>query len=175
MRNSLIPFRDSLSTSAKKTPKLHNKNTTDPFSRLRVPKYQKAFQVVFFIAFLVLYYAVLVQRSPRAVTGTEVALYIWIAAFAYDEFGELRDAGLLFYQTDFWTIWDLCELNLLKCGTISDDVAIILVGVIFFITRIIGLMRDSARMTDISFDILSMEALFLVPRCVFSSLECMTG
>lgn len=122
---------------------------TDPFSRLRVPKYQKAFQVLFFIAFLFLYYAVLVQRSPRAITGTEVALYIWIAAFAYDEFGELRDAGMLFYQTDFWTAW---------------DIAIIAVGVAFFATRIIGLVQNNAEMTDVAFDILSMEALFLVPR-----------
>lgn len=104
---------------------------------------------MFFIAFLFLYYAVLVQRSPRAITGTEIALYVWIAAFAYDEFGELRDAGILFYQTDFWTAW---------------DIAIIAVGVVFFVVRTVGLVKDNAEITDIAFDILSMEALFLVPR-----------
>ena len=124
---------------------------TDAFSRLRVPKYQKAFQVIFFISFLFLYYAVLVQRSPRAITGTEIALYLWIAAFAYDEFGEFRDAGMLFYRTDFWTAWDL---------------AIVAVGVAFFIIRIIGLVRNNDEVTDVAFDILSMEALFLVPRSV---------
>lgn len=142
-----------MSTNAKKSPKVHSKKMTDPFSRLRVPKYQKAFQVVFFISFLFLYYAVLVQRSPRSITGTEVALYLWIAAFAYDEFGEFRDAGMLFYQTDFWTAW---------------DVAIIAVGVAFFIIRTIGLAKNNAEMTDVAFDILSMEALFLVPRLVQS-------
>ncbi|KAK5079196.1 hypothetical protein LTR64_002383 [Lithohypha guttulata] len=155
--NGNIIFWDSLSTNAKKSAKIYNKRTADPFSRLRVPKYQKAFQVAFFIAFLVLYYAVLVQRNPRSVTVTEVLLYVWIAAFAYDEIVELRDAGFLFYQTDFWSIWDL---------------AIILVGLAFFITRVIGLVKDSSYITDVAFDILSMAALFLVPRiCSVASLN----
>lgn len=50
----------------------------------------------------------------------EVLLYIWIAAFAYDEFGEFRDAGRLFYAADFWSIWDL---------------GIIGIGVTFFLVR----------------------------------------
>lgn len=147
--NGNIIFWDSLSTHAKKVPKFYNKRTADPFSRLRVPKYQKAFQVAFFIAFLILYYAVLVQRNPRFVTATEALLYVWIAAFAYDEFGELRDAGFLFYQTDFWSVWDL---------------AIIIVCVAFFVTRVVGLVKNSNYVTDMAFDILSMAALFLVPR-----------
>lgn len=147
--NGNIIFWDSLSARAQKCPKLYNEHTADPFSRLRVPKYQKAFQVAFFVAFLVLYYAVLVQRNTSSVTATEILLYIWIAAFAYDEFGELRDAGLLFYQTDFWSAW---------------DIAIILVGLAFFVTRLVGLVKNSDHITDIAFDILSMAALFLVPR-----------
>lgn len=153
--NGNIIFWDSLSARATKSPKIYNEHTADPFSRLRVPKYQKAFQVAFFIAFLVLYYAVLVQRSTGSVTATEIFLYIWIAAFAYDEFSELRDAGFLFYQTDFWSAW---------------DIAIILVGLAFFVTRIIGLVKKSDHITDIAFDILSMAALFLVPRWTVSIL-----
>lgn len=57
--------------------------------------------------FLVLYYAVLVERNPEKITFVEILLYIWIAAFAYDELGEFRDAGTLFYATDFWSIWDI--------------------------------------------------------------------
>lgn len=76
-------------------------------------------------------------------------MYFRIAAFAYDEFGEFRDAGALFYQTDFWSLWDL---------------GIIGTGVAFLIARIIGLAKDSDVIIDISFDILSLEALFLVPR-----------
>lgn len=149
--NGEIIFWGSLSTRAKKRPQIYNKRTADPYSRLRVPKYQKAFQVTFFIAFLVLYYAVLVQRSPGSITVTEMFLYVWIAAFAYDEFGEYRDAGILFYGSDFWSIWDL---------------AIILVGIAFFIARIVGLLKGSNKTTDVAFDILSMLALFLVPRSV---------
>ena len=72
-----------------------------------MPKYQKVFEALFFASFLALYYAVLVERNPRHITPIEVLLYIWIAAFAYDEFGEFRDAGRLFYAQDFWSIWDL--------------------------------------------------------------------
>lgn len=155
--NGEIIFWPTLSTKAKKHPKIYNKRTADPFSRLRVPKYQKAFQVAFFVAFLALYYAVLLERSPGSVTATEVFLYVWIAAFAYDEFGEFRDAGMLFYGADFWSVWDL---------------AIILVGVAFFITRIVGLLKSSSEITDVAFDILSMLALFLVPRiCSVASLN----
>jgi hypothetical protein len=34
-------------------------------------------------------------------------MYIWIAGFAYDELGGLTDAGIMFYQMDFWSVWDL--------------------------------------------------------------------
>lgn len=58
-------------------------------------------------SFLALYYLVLVERDPSRITISEVVLYVWIAAFAYDEFGDLADAGLLLYSTDFWSLWDL--------------------------------------------------------------------
>lgn len=66
---------------------------SDPWSRLRVPMYQKAFEAMFFASFLALYYAVLIERDPAQITPLEVLLCIWIAAFACDEFGEFRDAG----------------------------------------------------------------------------------
>lgn len=77
------------------------------YCRLRVPKYQKTFEAVFFAIFLVLYYAVLWERNPGRITFVEVLLYIWILAFACDEFGEIRDAGTLFYSFDFWSLWDI--------------------------------------------------------------------
>ena len=79
----------------------------DPYCRLRVPKYQKTFEALFFASFLALYYAVLVERNPSQLTAIEILLYIWIAAFAYDEFSEFVDAGSLLYAADFWTLWDL--------------------------------------------------------------------
>ncbi|OAP57309.1 hypothetical protein AYL99_08047 [Fonsecaea erecta] len=150
--NGDVIFWESLSVHAVKKPRVYNKRVADPFTRLRVPKYQKAFQISFFLAFLALYYAVLVERDPSHITPTETVLYIWIAAFAYDELGEIKDAGLMFYQTDFWSLW---------------DIAIIGVSAAFAITRIIGLIRDSDYIIDVAFDILSMVALFLVPR-IFS-------
>ena len=79
----------------------------DPYSRLRIPKYQKLFEALFFVMFLALYYAVLVERNPQKITFVEVFLYIWIVAFAYNEYGEFQDSGTLFYAMDFWSIWDV--------------------------------------------------------------------
>lgn len=65
------------------------------------------------------------------------------------ELGEYWDAGSTFYATDFWALW---------------DVAIILTGAAFFVTRLIGFYNNDSVTTDAAFDILSVEALFLVPR-----------
>lgn len=114
-----ITFWESLSIHTQKKPGFYNKRTADPYSRLRVPKYIKAFEVLFFASFLALYYAVLVERNPYRITPLEVCLYVWLFAFAYDEMSEFVDAGL-FYYADFWSSWDL---------------TIIAVGVAFMITR----------------------------------------
>ncbi|KAL4872878.1 hypothetical protein BDV12DRAFT_127352 [Aspergillus spectabilis] len=150
--NGEIVFWDSLSVHSTRKPQITNKRTADPYSRLRVPVYRKAFEAVFFVSFLILYYAVLIERSPTRIGGFEAVLYVWIAAFAYDELSSLADSGMLFYQMTFWNLWDLCII-----GT----------GMVFVITRIIGLSREDEYITDLSFDVLSLEALFLVPR-IFS-------
>ncbi|KAL4988064.1 hypothetical protein BDW68DRAFT_177250 [Aspergillus falconensis] len=147
--NGEIVFWDSLSVHSTKKPQRFNKRTADPYSRLRVPVYRKAFEAVFFVSFLLLYYAVLLERNPTRVGNFEAVLYVWIAAFAYDELSGLVDSGMLFYQMTFWNLWDLCII-----GT----------GLIFVITRVIGLGEKDEYITDLSFDILSLEALFLVPR-----------
>lgn len=59
-----IVFWESLSPTTKKKAQFYNKRLSDPFTRLRVPRYIKAFEVLFFATFLVLYYAVLVERNP---------------------------------------------------------------------------------------------------------------
>lgn len=61
----------------------------------------------------------LVARDPQYVNFSEILLYVWILAFAYDEFGEIQDAGIMFYRTDFWSLW---------------DVAIIIVAIAFSVT-----------------------------------------
>ena len=105
--NGRIIFWETLSVHSTKKANIYNKKRADPYSRLRVPKYQKGFEALFFALFLVLYYAVLVERNPYRISPVELLLYIWIAAFAYDEFGEYQDAGRSFYATDFWSLWDV--------------------------------------------------------------------
>jgi hypothetical protein len=101
-------FWETLSVNAVKCPKLYNRNRSDPFSRLRVPRYLKIFETIFFATFLALYYIVLVHRDFSYITPAEVLLYIWIAGFAYDELGDWTDAGQTsFYASDFWWTWDI--------------------------------------------------------------------
>ncbi|KAL4957287.1 hypothetical protein BDW69DRAFT_156589 [Aspergillus filifer] len=150
--NGEIVFWDSLSVHSTKKPQVFNERTADPYSRLRVPVYRKAFEAAFFVSFLLLYYAVLIERKSTGIGPFEAILYVWIAAFAYDELSGLVDSGMLFYQMTFWNLWDVCII-----GT----------GIAFMVARSIGLYRADGYITDLSFDILSLEALFLVPR-IFS-------
>jgi len=62
--NGDITFWESLSEHTQKKPQFYNKKHSDPFTRLRVPRYIKTFEVLFFASFLFLYYAVLVERNP---------------------------------------------------------------------------------------------------------------
>lgn len=47
------------------------------------------------------------------VTPLEIALYVWFAAFAYDELGEFIDAGSIFYAVD---IWNGCDFIIILIG-----------------------------------------------------------
>lgn len=119
--NGHIIFWESMSVHSKKKAKFYNKARADPYCRLRVPKYQKSFEALFFALFLGLYYAVLVERNPQRITPVEVLLYVWIAAFAYDEFGEFRDAGVSFYKADFWSLWDLGIIGIGVAYMVSSE------------------------------------------------------
>lgn len=155
--NGDIIFWDNLSVHSIKKPRFYNPATADPFSRLRVPKYLKAFEVLFFASFLFLYYAVLVERNPYSVSTLEIFLYLWFAAFTYDELSEWIDAGSVFYAADVWNIFDM---------------AMILIGLVFFVLRIVGLETNDNRLVDYAFDVLALEALFMVPRvCSILSLS----
>ncbi|KAL1872031.1 hypothetical protein VTK73DRAFT_1699 [Phialemonium thermophilum] len=155
--NGDIVFWDGLSVRATKRPRFYDPRTADAFSRLRVPKYLKSYEVVFFATFLALYYAVLVGRDPGRITGLEVTLYIWFAAFLYDEVSEWIDAGSIFYAVDVWNLFDM---------------VMILIGFLFAVLRIIGLSKNDQNMIDFAFDVLALEALFMVPRvCSILSLS----
>ena len=110
--NGDIIFWDSLSVHATKAPRFYNPATADTFSRLRVPKYLKIWEILFFAVFLCLYYTVLIVRVEEHLSATEVALMVWIGAFAYDEFSEWLDAGSVFYATDIWNVCDVIMITL---------------------------------------------------------------
>lgn len=61
--NGDITFWESLAVNTTKKPQFWRKKHSDIFTRLRVPRYIKAFEVLFFATFLFLYYAVLVERN----------------------------------------------------------------------------------------------------------------
>ncbi|KAK2613721.1 hypothetical protein N8I77_000613 [Diaporthe amygdali] len=147
--NGDIIFWDRLAVDSVKRPRFYNKATADPFSRLRVPKYLKSFEVIFFMIFLFLYYSVLVERNPEKISINEVLLYIWFLAFAYDELSEYVDAGSIFYATDIWNLF---------------DITMICIGFIFSVLRIVGLSKHDEELIGLSFDVLSLLALFMVPR-----------
>ncbi|KAI2636064.1 hypothetical protein GGS21DRAFT_514448 [Xylaria nigripes] len=153
--NGEIIFWDQLVATSVKKPRFYNHQTADPFSRLRVPKYLRAYEIAFFCGFLFLYYGVLIEQNRYSVTSLEVILYVWFAAFCYDEVSEYIDAGSIFYAADVWNAFDMI---------------MIVIGIIYFILRFVGLYRKDYVLVDISFDVLALEALFMVPR-VFSILS----
>ncbi|UNI13384.1 hypothetical protein JDV02_000132 [Purpureocillium takamizusanense] len=155
--NGDIVFWDSLSVHASKKHKYYNPQKSDPFSRLRVPKYLKSWEVLFFAVFLGLYYTVLIVRDEEHITVTETILYLWIAAFFYDELTEWMDAGSVFYTTDIWNLFDMI---------------MIFIGFTFGVLRIIGITQQDKQLTDVAFNVLSLEALFMMPRiCSILSLS----
>ncbi|GFP57741.1 hypothetical protein ACSS6W_007424 [Trichoderma asperelloides] len=155
--NGDIVFWDTMSVNSSKHPHFYNPTTSDPYSRLRVPKYLKCWEVLFFGVFLCLYYSVLIVRDETRLTGPEIALFFWIAAFFYDELSEWADAGAIFYATDIWNLFDMI---------------MILIGITFAVLRIVGIMRPETRCNDLAFDVLALEALFMIPRiCSILSLS----
>lgn len=134
------------------------------------------FEAAFFLSFLFLYYSVLVERKQNGVGLFETLMDVWIAAFAYDELSGLVDAGVLFYQMDFWSLWNLgiigvgfafiiaSESNLLVCLASNREGFCEQEAEKINDIGAIGLAKGDNYVLNISFDILSLEALFLVPR-----------
>ncbi|KAF3912410.1 hypothetical protein AA313_de0210247 [Arthrobotrys entomopaga] len=147
-----IVFWQDLRTNAQKRASLYNPKRTDPYCRLRVPRYQKVFEALFNIVFLALYYGVLVERNMYKVSVLEWCLNIMFLSFCYEEVSQITDAGALFYTADFWS-W--------------ADILIIIIYTVFFVFRMVGLARKDADIINTSFDVLSLEALLLLPR-IFS-------
>lgn len=167
--NGDIVFWDRLEVDAVKKPRFYNPHTADPFARLRVPKYLKIFEAMYFLAFLAIFYLTLLERNPFKVGPAEVLFYFFLAAFAYDELSEWIDAGSLFYVYDFWNVFDLIMICIGFTFVVLRTFSFVLLLTTLLLlvltpTGAIGLSRHSAYLIDLSFDILSLEALFMVPR-----------
>ncbi|KAI1333253.1 hypothetical protein F5Y16DRAFT_393647 [Xylariaceae sp. FL0255] len=80
-----------------------------------------------------------------------------MVTFCYDEVSEYIDAGSIFYAADIWNLFDMI---------------MIVIGFIYFILRCVGLYMQDYDLVDIGFDVLALEALFMVPRvCSILSLS----
>ncbi|KAK9481206.1 hypothetical protein V1514DRAFT_2364 [Lipomyces japonicus] len=155
-----IVFWDSISIQSMKKPSFYNPNRRghDWYSRLRVPKYRMFFMMINYVVLLALYYAVLVERNHARITALEILLDVWYAGFVYEEISQVRESGSIwYYASDYWSMFDL---------------AMIFIFLIFFVIRLVSVMTimgNRQPLADVAFDVLSLEALLLVPR-VFSSL-----
>ncbi|EHL00118.1 putative Calcium channel YVC1 [Glarea lozoyensis 74030] len=144
-----IYFWEDLNEHSVKQPQFYNRAESKPYARLKVPKYIKTFEFIFFVCFLILYYVVLMERDMYRIYPSEIMLYIWFAAFAYDEFSEFIGAGTMVYSVDIWNAFDSI---------------IILIGAAFMGLRAVGMIKHNDDIVNTAFDILSLEALFMVPR-----------
>jgi hypothetical protein len=73
------------------------------------------------VSFLCLYYALLVERRQEAIGIFEAVMYVWIVAFAYDELSGIIDAGVVFYQMDFWSLWNLSIIGVGMAFVITSE------------------------------------------------------
>lgn len=76
------------------------------------------------MSFLIIYYTVLVVREPNGIGIFEALMYLWIVAFAYDQLSGMVDTGMLFYQMDFWSVWNI--------GIIGTGFAFVIASESFF-------------------------------------------
>ena len=122
--NGTIVYWDALSLNATKQPRFYHPQRADPYARLRVPKYMKCWEVVFFGVFLCLYYAVLITARKNNLTPVESILWFWLTAFLYNELSEWGDAGSVIYTADIWNFFDMM---------------VIVIGFIFIILSVFSL------------------------------------
>lgn len=123
----------------------------DIYARLRVPKYRSFFIMINYAILLGLFYLLLFTESADlGITMTEILLHVWFAGFATDEFMQAREAvSLGHYTIDYWSVF---------------DITIVLIYLVFFCLRTYSYLLNDYALNSLSFDILSLEALLLVPR-----------
>ena len=126
-------------------------------SRLRVPRYRQFFSTCSLAILLVLFVAVLAQRSSD-ITTLEVIFWLWSAGFMLDEIVGFNEQGFSLYIMSFWNAF---------------DVGILLLLMVYYCMRLYGLLLvDVGRhdWNDMAYDVLAANAILLFPR-LFSVLD----
>jgi hypothetical protein len=126
-------------------------------SRLRVPRYRQFFSTCSLAILLVLFVAVLAQRSMD-ITPLEIIFWLWSAGFMLDEIVGFNEQGFSLYIMSFWNIFDL---------------GILLLLVIYYCMRLYGIfLVDFGRHSwnSMAYDVLATNAILLFPR-LFSVLD----
>ncbi|KAF8850078.1 hypothetical protein BDZ45DRAFT_633423 [Acephala macrosclerotiorum] len=126
-------------------------------SRLRVPRYRQFFSTCSLAILLVLFIAVLAQRSTE-ITTLEVVFWFWSFGFMLDEVVGFNEQGFSLYIMSFWNAFDLGILLLLT---------------IYYCMRLYGLflVNEGRRgWNSMAYDVLATNAILLFPR-LFSVLD----
>ena len=144
---------------ARRTVTLYNPRDASLFklSRLRVPRYRQFFSTCSLAMLLVLFIAVLSQRSSQ-ITALEVVFWFWSAGFMLDEVVGFNEQGFSLYIMSFWNTFDL---------------GILLILMIYYCMRIYGIfLVDIGRheWNNMAYDVLAANAILLFPR-LFSVLD----
>lgn len=126
-------------------------------SRLRVPRYRQFFSTCSLAILLVLFVAVLAERTMD-ITTLEVIFWFWSAGFMLDEVVGFNEQGFSLYIMSFWNTF---------------DVGILLMLIIYYAMRLYGIfLVDVGRKewNDMAYDVLAANAVLLFPR-LFSVLD----
>ena len=153
-----IMYWKTIEADAQKTIHLYNPvELVDYYSRLKVPRYRSFFMMINYSILMILFHVLLFQKHKSGTDALiECFLNIWFIGFVLDEVSQAREAGSFGqYFADFWAFFDLCIVG---------------VFIMFAGLRVLGIVFDNEQYTQLSFDILSLEAVLLVPR-LFSFLS----
>lgn len=126
-------------------------------SRLRVPRYRNILSTMSFAVLLILFVAVLVERSLE-ISTLEVVFWFWAAGYMLDEIVGFNEQGFGLYLASFWNTFDL---------------GILLILLVHLALRIYGIVMPDVKkhtVASLAYDVLAADAILLFPR-LFSVLD----
>jgi hypothetical protein len=144
------------------------------YARLRVPRYRFAFQVANFAILLLLFLATLMRSDRDHISVQEIFLDIWFLGFAYaelgrllwlhfsEQLGQIRDSTLSLYIQDPWSFFDVAMVLIFGKRFVGAKYVYAKRIVGWLVARGLGLSKQNWATTDFAFDVLSLQALFLV-------------